>query len=184
MAATERQIPGILLALALAAGCTTYSEVQFAPKVQDVELRDEGTLEARVVVAWQGVHRREIEGRERWDLRFRVRIENPMATPFVLTGSEFVLLDGALAQLGTAEEESLPPLVEAGQASTFDLVFLLPEGRDPGSYDLSALNLRGSLQSGRWAWSTNFQRLDYDGYYGYPYPYPAWGVSFGVSVSS
>lgn len=175
MATSMRRIGLVALAL-LACGCASYSSVRFAPKVQDVELRDEGTLEARVVVAWQGIGQREVEGEQRWELGFRVRVENPTTTPFHLANAEFELLDGALANFGPGEAPGMPASVEPGQEVTFDLRFVLPPDRDPGAYDLSTLNLRGSLQSGRWNWTTNFQRIEE------PYAGPFWGVSFGVSV--
>jgi hypothetical protein len=167
----------VALTLLLACGCASYSSVEFAPKVQDVELRDGGDLEARVVVAWNGIQEREVEGEERWELVFRMRIENPSPTaPFHLASAEFELLDGALTPLGPGEARDMPASVDPGGVAAFELRFVLPAGREPKNYDLSTLSLRGSLQSGRWSWTTNFQRLE-EVDHG-----PFWGVSFGVSV--
>jgi hypothetical protein len=167
-----RACAAMLLAV-LAGGCASHSDVRFAPAVQDVELRGEaGDLEARVVVAWREI----AEPDAGPELRLRVRVENPGATPFTLVPAQFRLLDAALVPFGPARVPDLPVSVAPHAAATFELAF--PAGEVPlTERDLSALHLRAELQGGRWSWSTYFQRDE--GPYGYPAPSP-WSFHFGA----
>lgn len=155
------------------ASCASYSDVRFAPALQDVELRGEDDdVQARIVVAWRGIEERE----DVPELRFRLRLENPGPMPFTLVPAELELLDGALSSFGPALTENMPTLVEPGGSATFDIAFPVSGGTTLASYDLSTLTLRAGFQGGRWSWSTTFQRVEV------PAPSPAWGFSFGVGI--
>lgn len=170
---------GVFLAVCLAGACVSYSDVRFAPPIQDAELRDGSEVQARIAVAWRGVE--EHDGG--YELCLRCRVDNPRAEPFAIAPAEFELVDAALAALGPARAQDLPVAVDPGREATFDLRFPLPAGRTPDDPDLSTLQLRVSFDHARWHWSTSFQRLVRA-----PYPYPyydpwwdsPWHFSAGV----
>jgi hypothetical protein len=164
---------GAVLLASLSGGCASYSDVRFEPAVQDVELRGEaGDLEARVVVAWREI----AEPAAGPELRLRVRVENAGDTPFTLVPAHFRLLDAALVPFGPARIPDLPVSVAPHAAASFELAF--PAGETSlAERDLSALHMRSELQSGRWGWSTYFQRDE--GAYGHPAPSP-WSFHFGA----
>ena len=166
-----------VLLVTTCAACVSYSDVRFAPTIQNAELQDGPEVQARVAVAWRGIEERD----GIYEFRLRCRVENPRAQPFTLAPAEFELVDGSLVSLGLARVEGMPAAVEGGAEATFDLAFPVPGGRTPDDFDLSALELRVSFESGRWRWSTSYQRA-------YPVygPDPWWGPSFafGVGVSS
>jgi len=176
----SRVSTALSLVLSCGACASSYAYLQYSPTMQEAELRDTNELEARAVIAWQGLY----AGDNGSELRFRVRIENPRDVPFPLAPATFALVDGALTPFGPARVE-LPAAVDPRQDVTFDVAFPVPPGRIPEEFDLSALNLRIRLQDGRLSWSTNFQRLmrspyyaPYYGYYNGPYWGPYWGSSW------
>lgn len=165
-----RTIGSILLGLACAA-CASYSDVRFAPALQDTDLRGEADdVQARVTVAWRGIEERE----DVPELRFRVRVENPGSTPFTLVPAGFELLDAGLNSFGLAATESLPVAVEAGEATTFDIAFPVP-GDPLARFDLSALTLHTRFQGQRWSWNTTFHREER-----VPSSGPHWSFGFGA----
>jgi len=159
------------------AACASYSNVRFAPTIQDTELRgEENDVEARIVVAWRGIKERD----DVPELRFRVRVENPGPTPFTLVPASFELLDAALTSFGFAGTENVPIVVETGGSATFDLAFPVPGAQGLDGFDLSALTLCTRFQGERWSWNVNFQRVVYDDSYSQPH----WGFNFGWVISS
>jgi hypothetical protein len=172
----QGQAAGILLA-ALVQGCASYSSIRYAPSVQDVELRDESNaLQARIVVAWRGIQDVEIDDRDTYEFRFRLRVENASEKPFIVAPVDFVLLDGALRSIGPARVSSPTESVDPGKSATFEVGFPVHEGKRPDDYELSALNLRVTFQDGRWSWSADFQRVEYE-----PYG-PSFGFGVGVGL--
>ncbi len=166
-----RAAAAMLLGITCAA-CASYSDVRFAPAIQDTELRGEADdVQARIVVAWRGIGK--VDGL--YELRFRVRLENPGPTAFTLVPADFELLDAGLSSFGFAATEDLSTAVEPGGSATFDLAFPAAGAETLAGFDLTALTLRTRFQGGRWSWSTTYQRaLPPDGYYG-----PQWGFSIG-----
>jgi hypothetical protein len=159
--------------------CASYSNVRFAPAIQDTELRGEADdVEARIVVAWRGIKERD----DVPELRFRVRVENPGPTPFTLVPAAFELLDAALTSFGDAATDALPTAVEPGGSVTFEIAFPVSGAKALEGFDLSALTLRTRFQGERWSWNTTFQRAvrAYDD----PYYEPHWGFHFGWVISS
>jgi hypothetical protein len=172
---TWRRTALLLLAALAGAGCATYSSIRFTPPIQDVELRDVGP-EARMVVSWRGVHRKD----EVPELRFRIRFESLASGTFPLDSTDFELLDGALGSFGAAQSQDLPLTVVPGQPATFDLAFPVPPGKKLRDFDLSAVSLHARFQSGRWSSSTTFQRAAIDPYYYDPYWDSPWRFHVGV----
>ena len=164
------RVLALLLLMSGVGACASYSDVRFAPAIQDTDLRGEaGDLQARVAVAWRSVEEREGVP----ELRFRVRVENTGPTPFTLVPAEFELLDGALSSFGPPRAVDLPVVVDSGQSIPFDLAFPVP-GEGLGAFDLSSLTLGVKLQGGRWNWSTTFQRAEP------PHDHSPWSFNFGV----
>lgn len=162
---------GLLLLASCGGACASYSDLRFAPSVQDDELRGEtGDLEARVTVAWLGIEER--DGVR--EVRLRMRIEDAGPTRFTLVPAEFELLDAALTTFGLARPADLPVVLEPGQDATFDLVFPVRDGASLDAFDLTALTLCAKLQGGRWSWNTTFERA-------VPHPHHSpWSFSFGA----
>lgn len=174
MASRAVRVLGALLLAWSGLACASYSNVRFGPATQDTELRGEANdLQARIVVAWRGIHSRD-DGLE---LRFRLRVENPGPTTFTLVPAAFELLDAALNSFGFADTGTLPVAVEPAQSATFDLAFPVPSADALDAFDLSALTLCTRFQGDRWNWNVIFQRIVYED------PYPHWGFSFGWVIS-
>jgi hypothetical protein len=145
----------ILLGIACEA-CASYSNVRFAPAIQDAELRGEADeVQARIVVAWSGI----VERDDAFEVRFRVRIENPGHVVLTLVPAEFELLDGTLTAVGIARAENMPAVVAAGRSATFDIAFPVPSAIVLESLDLSLLTLRTRIQD-RWSWNPVFERVE------------------------
>jgi hypothetical protein len=165
------------MAVLLCGACASYSEVRFAPPLQDAELRDGTAVKARIAVAWLGAYQ---QG-DGYELCFRIRVDNPGPDAFKLEPARFELLDAVLAPVGQAQIDALPPAVEGGEVASFEVTFHVPKERDPDDENLSALQLHAELDGNRWAWVTSFNRVRRYAYYGYPYPYgypysyPWWG---------
>lgn len=174
MASRAWQALGAVFFWITCAACASYSNVRFAPAIQDTELRGEANdVQARIVVAWRGIKKRA----DVPELRFRVRVENPGPTPFTLVPAGFELLDAALTSFGFASTESVPAAVEPGGSTTFDLAFSALGAKTFKGFDLSALTLRTRFQGERWSWNTTFQRALSQ--YNDPYYQPRWGFHVG-----
>jgi hypothetical protein len=94
-----------------------------------------GRVDATVL----GVRRDACDGRAAIDVR--VRLERLGATAVALTAGDLRLVTRSHGTLGTAEVRCVGPRVPArGGASTCEASFALP-GRDPGCFDLSALEI-------------------------------------------
>lgn len=173
-------LPRALAALALAwlgAACRSVPDLRLAPAVQDTELRGESSgLEARLVTAWKGVY----AVGEAFELRIRLRVENPGDTPFTLVPARFELLDGSLASIGRAAPADLPVAVEAGASALVELSFGVSSRAALAALDLSALTLQVALQAGRWRWSPTFRRVESVYVHADPWPWPYWHFYTGV----
>lgn len=168
---------GALFLSTLGGACRTVPELRLAPAVQDTELRGESSgVEARLVVTWKGLR----EVGQAFELRFRLRVENPGDTPFTFVPARFELLDGSLASIGNAVPEDLPVVVEAGGSALIDLRFAVPGRAALERFDLSALTLQTDLQAGRWSWNTTFQRVEGYPYYPDPWLGPYWHIHTGI----
>jgi hypothetical protein len=174
-------LASVTLLLLGASSCASTPTLRVVPSVQDVELKDGETLEARVVIAWRGLSEVERDGETAHEVNLRLRIENPRDLPFAVGAAELSLLDGALTPFAPARIAGLPAAVEPGQEATFDVAFPTPPGKELDDLDLSALHLGVSFQSGRWHFSQTFQRARYDPYYD-PYWGPTWGWHVGIGI--
>jgi hypothetical protein len=164
------RILGPILVGVTCGACASYSNVRFAPAIQDTDLRGEADdVQAHITVAWRGIEEREGVP----ELRFRIRVDNPGPTPFTLVPAEFELLDAALTSFGTVDSDDLPVVVEAHHSATFDIAFPARESLE--RFDLGVLTLRTRFQGHRWSWSTTFQRVEPP-----PPAGPSWGFGVGV----
>jgi hypothetical protein len=174
----------VLLAGLAGAGCTSYPTTNFAPAVQNVELRDDQRTQARMFLSFRGID----EQSDARVLHFRVRVESAGTETFTLQASDFELLDAALTSFGPAYADVLPLTIPPGNTATFDLAFVEPAGQER-TLDLSVLSLRVRFADGRWNSTTTFERVERYAY-GYPYSYPyypnwgpAWSFHAGVAWS-
>jgi len=168
-----------LLLAAFLGSCASYAGIRYMPPVQDVQLAGDpgqGT-QARVTVAWRGIHRVEREGADGYEIAFRLRFDNPEPQPFSLAGLHLELLDGALRAFGPPRMDALPEAVLPGANALFDVAFPVPDGKTPDDFELDTLHLAAAIQDGRWSWSSTFQRVVYDPYYD-----PYWDTHLSLGV--
>ena len=169
--------------LPLAGACSTVPYYRYSPSPQDHDLRlaDEQDPLARVQVASMGFESVDDE----WQMRFRVRLENPIDEAIRLATESLELFDGALNQFGPVLLESRVEgafTVQPGEARVFDLAFPVPRVED--SLELESLSLRFGVDARGvvYSMSASFERVATSyGAYGGPYPYygryygPYWG---------
>jgi len=161
-----------LLAVGLLGGCSSYYDIDFAPRPAVSEVRPSGSQQPAVtgLASVIGVHREDHDLHIPESVEIRLRLEN--------NGQETLTFDPHSMDLTGADLQPFgPPIVRAPnvtlnamQATTLTAFFPLPPRTETG--DLDFLTLRWTIQVGaqQMSQTVNFHRVFHRVYY-YDEPY-------------
>jgi len=142
-----RLCPMLFCIVALLPGCAAkYYDARFVPQTTEASFTGEAGAQARSVVSFVGVRRKDRKTGAPPQVEFRMRVENLGKVSCTLEQHSLQLLSGALEPFGAAQLSSDdPPVIVAGAASNYDILFPLPAGRGANEVDLRSLNLRWAV---------------------------------------
>jgi hypothetical protein len=137
-----------LLACALLSSCVSkYYDARFGPQATEaVAVSNAPGGQARSIVSFVGVRRKDRETGAPPQVEFKLRVENLGSIPCTLEQHSLQLLSGALEPFGAAQLTGADaPVIAPGASANYALLFPPAEGRTIDSIDLRSLNLRWGI---------------------------------------
>ncbi|HUR28689.1 MAG TPA: hypothetical protein VM509_10915 [Planctomycetota bacterium] len=168
-----------LLTPFLLAGCaSTYYDAHFVPQTAEAITTDPDGGQARSVVSYVGVRRKDRKTGAPPQVEFKMRVENLGKGACTLEQHALQLLSGSLEPFGAAQlAGNDPPVIVAGASANYDVLFPLPQGRSVSDVDLRSLNLR---------WAIRFDGQEYINAVTFeravPVPYDSSHFSVGIGI--
>lgn len=137
----------LLVTAPLLGGCVgKYYDARFGPQTTEAVAASSLGGQARSIVSFIGVRRKDRESGAPPQVEFRMRVENMGAVACTLEQHSLQLLSGTLEPFGAAQlSSSDAPLIAPGASANYEILFPPAEGRSIDSIDLRSLNLRWAI---------------------------------------
>jgi len=166
-----------ILAAALLTGCASkYYDARFVPPTTEAIATASNGAQARSVVSYVGVRRKDRKTGAPVQVEFRMRVENLGQVACTLEQHALQLLSGSLEPFGAAQLASDDaPVIPPGGSANYDVLFPIPADRRVDDVDLRSLNLRWAIAFDGETVTNGFtfERL-------VPAPYPTTDFSIGI----
>ena len=139
-----------VLLLVLSSCASTYYDHRFLPAPLEVQVGVDGDpqSQARTLLTVIGIRRPDRRSGLPAQVEVRLRIDNLGRNPALLDEDSLSVVAADLRTLGVPTVTPRPEPIPHNGSATYDLVFRLPPGATPKSYDLTGLNIGYTVDFG------------------------------------